>query len=327
MSLRKKSNACFSLAQMVAAGMPIIRATRTAGAGTRGPIGRTLVRMSGEIEKGGMLLADAMRKHPHVFTPMDVMVVEVADNYGNLPEGLRMLANWYELMGRIKRIILTGMIMPLVTLNVAAFVFPLPALVTSGFDFSQYLRTVAMVLAAFYVPILTLAFLISASGSRGRVRKAVDHVAFYVPMLGGALRAMALSRYCMAFGMMARSGVSVITTAERSAELCGNAVMEKRLAGGAVAARQGNPVVEGFSKRLPFEFVEMWRVGEETGDMGSMTSRMAKTYEEQMVWGFTALARGLPWVLYGLVSIAIVIMIFKLMGFYLGMLTSAGSID
>jgi type IV pilus assembly protein PilC len=327
MSLRKKSNTYFNLAQMIAAGMPVVRATRTAGAGVRGPIGKALIQMSTEIEKGGVMLAETMRTRPHVFSQMDTMVVEVADVSGNLPEGLRMLANWYDLMGRIKRIILSGMIMPLITLHMAAFVFPLPTLVTSGFDFDRYFASVIAALMAFYVPIVTIAVLVKLSGTRGEIRKALDHVAFCIPVLGGALMAMALSRYCLAFSMMARAGVSVITTAQRAAELCGNAVMEKRLAGGAEAAREGNPVVDGFSRRLPLEFVEMWRVGEETGDLDKTASRLAITYEEQMVFRFTALAKALPWILYALVSMMIIAMIFSLVTRYIGIINSAGSMD
>lgn len=327
MSLKKKSNMYFSLAQMVAAGMPIVRATRTAGMGGRDRYGRAMVRVSEEIDKNGVAIADAMRKRPNIFSPMDIMVVEVADNSGNLPEGCRMLANWYDLMGRIRTMIRTGLIFPLVILNIAAVVFPAPRLVmervnTNHWDFASYLQTVLTVLAIFYIPIFTVAFLLGLSGTRGLFRRIVDHIAFHIPFLGGGLQAMALSRYCMAFGMMARAGVSVITTAQRAAELCGNAVIEERLIGGATAAKQGNPVVDGFSKWLPYEFLEMWRVGEETGDMGSMTARLAQTYEEQMVWRFTSLARAIPWIVYALVCVMILYMIYTLVGQYLGMLTN-----
>jgi type IV pilus assembly protein PilC len=327
MNPRTKSNAYFSLAQMVAAGMPIVRSTSTVAKGRHNRFGRALLKVSKDIEKGGMLLADAMRSHPRAFSPMDVMVVEVADNSGNLPEGLRMLANWYELTARTSGIILRGIIMPLVILHVAAFVYPLPGLVTSGFNTSIYFRSVITTLLIFYIPIIFLAILVKLSGSRGALRKVIDYVAFHIPVLGGAIQAMALSRYCMAFGMMARAGVSVITAAESSARLCGNALMEKRLAPGAQSARLGNPVVDGFSSWLPYEFTEMWRVGEETGDIGTTTERLARTYEEQMIHRFTMVARALPWILYALVSLMIIYMIFSMAGVYIGMINNAGNLD
>jgi type IV pilus assembly protein PilC len=320
MSLKKRSNAYFSLAQMTAAGMSIVRSTRMVGTGIKGRIGRAMVRVSTDIERDGMLLSEAMRKHPRIFPPMDVIVVEVSDNSGNLPEGLRMLAGWYELIGRIRSIILSGMIFPIAMLNIAAFVFPLPDLVTSGFNLQRYLGIAVAVLLAFYVPIIVVVLLVRLSGSHGKVRRALDHVVYYVPVLGGAVRAMALSRYCMAFGMMARSGTSVITTARSAAELCGNALMEKRLIGGADSARAGNPVVDGF-RDLPFEFVEMWRIGEETGDIVTVTTRMARTYEEQMVFRFTAVAKAIPWILYAMVSIMIIIMVFMLASRITGTIT------
>jgi len=288
----------------------------------RGPISRAFVAMAGDMEHG-CLIGEAMKKRYRVFSPLDVMVVEVADNSGSLPDGLRMLAQWYELLARIKRTVLSGMILPIMVLNIAAFVFPLPQLIIGGFDFARYIWSVVSILLLFYVPLVVLISIIKLSSRGGLPRKIIDTIGYYIPILGGALRDMALSRYCLAFSMMSKAGVSVITTAQSAAELTGNAVVGKMLAGGLDAAKAGNQLSEGFSPGLPLDFIEMWRVAEETGNMDETTAKMAKRYEESAELKFVELARWLPRIFYFFVCLMLVKMIFTLMGGITGAINDA----
>jgi type II secretory pathway component PulF len=322
MSVRR-SQVYYNLAHLVAAGVPILRAAKTAGAGMRGKVARAIVEISRDMERGSTI-GEGMKKRPDVFPPLDVMVVEVADSSGSLPTGLRMLAQWYELMARVRRTLISGMVLPIVVLNVAAFVYPVPQFLLSGLTPAGYIRQVVTTLMAFYVPIVAIVTLIKLSGSRGIARQVIDEVAIRIPVLGGALREMALSRYCLAFSMMSNAGVSVVTTAQSASELTGNSVIGRRLAGGAAAAKAGNPVVEGFSGALPMDFVEMWRVGEETGDMAAATARMAARYEERAERKFVELAVWLPRIFYFFVCLMIIRMIFSIMGHITGAINNAG---
>jgi len=324
MSVRR-SQVYNNLAHLVAAGVPIVRAARAAGSGMHGHVARAMTGMARDMEEG-CLIGDAMRQRPRVFPQLDVLVVEVADNSGNLPEGLRMLAGWYELMARIKRTVISGMVLPILVLNIAAFVYPIPQLVMTGIDIDLYIRQVVSTLLLFYVPIAIFIAAIKLSSRRGVIRTVIDAVALRIPVLGSALREMALSRYCHAFSMMTRAGVSVVTTAQSASELTGNATMGKRLAGGVEAAKAGNAISEGFSHKLPLDFLEMWRVGEETGDVDAVTARMAARYEESAERKFTELAKWLPRIFYLFVCLMIIKMIFTMMGYITGAIEEAGNI-
>ena len=151
----KRSQVYDNLAHLVAAGVPIVRASRTAGKGMRGKVARSMDGISREMEQGCMI-GEALRKRPGVFPPLDVMVIEVADGAGSLPEGLRMLAQWYDLMARIKRTVISGMVLPVVVLNIAAFVYPVPQFLLSGLTPAGYIQQVFMTLMAFYVPVLAI---------------------------------------------------------------------------------------------------------------------------------------------------------------------------
>jgi type IV pilus assembly protein PilC len=327
MSLRKRSYVYHNFAHLVGAGVPIVRATKAAGAGTRGSVTRAMANMSEDIEKRGLTVAEAMRRRPGVFAPLDVMVVEVADNSGNLPDGFRLLGDWYELMARIRGIIISGMILPIIVLNIAAVVYPIPRFIFTKMTKMQYMWSVFDTLMLFYVPVMVILILLNYSGTRGTVRRIIDAIAIRIPILGIAIRDMALSRYCHAFSMMAKAGMSVVTAAQQSADMCGNMSIGRRLAGGVEAAKLGNPVVEGFKPGLPLEFLEMWRVGEETGDMATVTGRLAKRYEDRMVMMFTEVARWLPRVFYFFVCLLLIKMIFTMAGSYVNILNDAGSIE
>jgi type IV pilus assembly protein PilC len=320
----RRSQVYDNLSHLVAAGVPIVRATRTAGGTTRGKISRALVSISSDLERGSTF-GEALRQRPQAFPPLDVMVLDVADNSGHLPDGLRMLSSWYELMARIKRKVISGMVLPIVVLNMAAFVYPLPTmLIKGGMTWQGYLLQVFEILLCFYVPIVVVVTVVKLSSGRSAVRGLLDSVAIRIPVLGWAIRDMALARYCHACAMMAKAGVPAITTAQDAALLTGNAVMGARLGGGADAARAGNLISEGFSHKLPADFVEMWKVGEETGDMERTAARMAARYEESADRKFVELATWLPRIFYFFVCAMIVMMIFKMLGVYVGTWEHAG---
>jgi type II secretory pathway component PulF len=218
------------------------------------------------------------------------------------------------------------MVLPIVVLNIAAFVFPVPGFIVANMAVPQYLEQVVRTLLSFYIPVAAVVLLVKFSGNRGLVRRVLDGAVLWIPVLGSAVREMALARYCHAFSMMARAGISVVTTAQSAAELCGNAAIAGRLAGGAEAARAGNAVMEGFSSRLPLEFIEMWRVGEETGEMAAVAERMARRYQERAEAKFVEVARWLPRIFYFFVCLMIIRMIFKLAGTYMGTLEGIGDI-
>ena len=266
------------------------RATRTAGATGGGPIAHALRRISKDLETGSTV-GEGMRKWPRIFPPLDTMVVEVSDHSGNLPEGLRMLSKWYDLITKIRNTLILGLIWPVFCLHIAAFVFPVPHLAQSNWDFGEYGRSVIGILMAFYIPVIIIIVLMKLPGHHGPLRRALDEVILVIPVLGGAVRDMAISRYCLAFSMMARAGVSASLPRSVQPNSAAMPRWRHRLAGGAEAVKLGNQVVEGFGRGLPLEFVEMWRVGEETGDLATAAARLAKSYEERMVFKFMLVAQ------------------------------------
>jgi hypothetical protein len=102
-----------------------------------------------------------MADYPRVFKRFDRTLIKAADQTGNLDLCFRLLTQWYEFVIKLQRIIMTGMLLPLFVLNVAAFVVPLPSLLLQDdIGFLRYMREVVETLSAFYVPILVIVALV-----------------------------------------------------------------------------------------------------------------------------------------------------------------------
>ena len=81
------------------------------------------------------------------------------------------------------------------------------------------------------------------------------------------------------------------------------------LAGGAESALSGRPISEGFSAKLPKEFLEAWRIAEETGALDDVSQRLAENYAERAEHSITEFCRWLPRLVYFAVSLYIIYLI------------------
>ena len=100
-----------NLAIMLEAGVPIVKSLRTVTPGSRGKLKKAFSAISKDVS-GGTSMAEAMCKHPKVFRPIDITVVEVGEESGGLPDSLNHLSQWYQLSARLKRLIVSGLNFP-----------------------------------------------------------------------------------------------------------------------------------------------------------------------------------------------------------------------
>jgi len=291
-----------NLSVMLEAGVPIVRSLRTVGSGGKGPVAGTFDSLA-DLASSGVGLPEAMAKYPKVFRPLDVLVAEIGQNSGNLPESFKQLSDWYDFCTRMRRIFISGLILPVLVLHIAAVVSGLPFFLLGHIDLTGYFICAVRILAMFYVPVMVFLVIMRLRLTAGAVRRLVDLITLKIPVLGRAVRELALSRYCRAFHMLLSAGVPAVQCAEKSAELTGNVIMAGRLRSAAESARAGNTFSEGFSDELPAIFVESWRIGEETGSLDDVTLRLAESTGQTAEWRFTQFAKWLPRIAYFLFCI------------------------
>ena len=145
----------------------------------------------------------------------------------------------------------------------------------------------------------------------GFFRRRLDSLTLRIPVLGQAIRQLALSRYCRVFYMLFKGGLPITQCAQKASEHTGNILITDMLSGGTNSAIAGNPVSEGFSQELPKDFIEHWQIGEETGELDNVVRRLVETSTEMSEQIFVELGQWTPKLIYFLVCLYIVASVFK----------------
>lgn len=297
-----------NLSTLLAAGVPIHRALTAAA--PRGRIGRLFSEIAASVSKSESL-AEAVASRRRRFAPLDVTLICVGEETGNLAEVFAMLAEWYTFGQRIRRVIGSGILLPALMVHLLALLAPVPSFALGGWDIENYIEGVIMILALFYIPTAILLGVIYLTPKRGPLRTALDTFVYALPVLGRAVRDLSLSRYSKVFGIALKSGLPIVKSAELALTIAPNAVVRRALCGSLAAVKKGNEMSEGFSRRLPGEFLELWKVGEETGDLDECTIRLGKLFGEAADRGFQAVAAWTPRLVYAIVAGVMVYHILK----------------
>lgn len=299
-----------NLSAMLDAGVPVLRSLNTVTPGMKPRMRKAFLALADGVSQGNPL-AETMVQYPKIFGPVDVMIVEVAEKSGNLPDMIGLLSKWREMSHRMFKKMLSGLMLPATVLVIAAFVFPLPGFVLGGWDVSDYLRRVVGILSLFLVPAVVVVLVIRLTPKTGPLRRALDSLVLRIPVLSRAMYKLALSRYCWAFHMLCKAGVPVTDCVEMSISATGNLVVGDLFRPAVESVRAGGTMGERLSPRLPLEFVEMWKVGEETGQLDDISKRLADTYTEQAEFWFGEFSRWFPRFVYFLICIMLIWMIFQ----------------
>lgn len=299
------------LAIMLQAGIPILRTLDIAIENTAGGLKPILKQISDALSQGSTL-SEAMGRHARVFSQFDRMLVRAADQSGSLDACCEMLSQWYQFRRRLQRIVLGGLLMPFLIFHVAAFIFPLPGLILGEGGLFDYLGQVMGVLSFLYTP-LVLVLLFLYLGPRVPVlRQILDHILLRIPVLGRGVRELCISRFAKAFGMLFKAGVSIVECFSLAPQVAGNQVVSGFFSGGRRAVAEGRNAGEGFSRGLPTEYTELWKIGEESGKLDQSVDKIAEMSADRAELYLTEFCKWLPRVIYFVLMMRMALMIMTL---------------
>jgi type IV pilus assembly protein PilC len=298
-----------NLSIMLDAGVPLLRSLNTVSSGLDPHTRVAFLRLAQSASKGNTL-AETMTQSPSIFNPVDVTIIQAAETSGNLPESFKILSEWHEFSGRIRKKMLSGMFLPIFLLHATAFIVPFPGFVLGDWQIKPYLISAAKILLVLYIPAAIIFIILRMTPKTGLFRRLLDRLTLKIPLLGRAVYKLALSRYCWVFHMLTKAGIPITDCAESAASAAANAVVTDLVKPAAASAKAGRPVSDGFGSKLPMDFLEIWRVGEETGKLDDVTKRLADDNAEAAEFWFTEFARWLPRVIYCLVSLLMLYYIF-----------------
>ncbi|MEP7324950.1 MAG: type II secretion system F family protein [Gemmatimonadota bacterium] len=288
-------------ATMINAGLPLVQSLDILAQQTENKKLAEVVRAVVYDVESGNTLADAFRKHPKAFTDLYVNMVAAGEAGGILDTILLRLATFLEKNDALVRKVKSAMIYPGVIFSVAAIAIavllifviptfqnmfasvnlelPLPTRIVIGA--SQMLISYWWILVALVVGgvIGIKQYYASDTG-----KKKIDQMMLNAPVLGDLLRKSAVSRFTRTLGTLISSGVSILDGLEITAKTAGNrvihdAVMDSRqsIAGGETIAA---PLER--SKVFPPMVISMIAVGEQTGGLDEMLTKIADFYDDEV---------------------------------------------
>ena len=302
-----------NLSIMLDAGVPVQRSLNTLTPGLKPRLSKAFLALAEGVAQGNPM-SETMILYPKVFGPVDIMLVEVGEKSGNLPDLIALLSKWHEMSARMLKRLISGLLLPVLVLTIAAFVFPLPSFILGGLDLKSYLFNVVGILMLFWIPAGIIVFIIRTMPRTGPARRLLDNIVLRIPILGSAVHKLAIGRFCWAFHMLCKAGVPYSESVDMAISVTGNIEIADQFRPAAKSVKAGELMSAGFSKKLPLDLVEMWKTGEETGRLDDVTKRLADNYSEQAEFWFAQFTYWFPRFVYFLICIMLISMIFKLAG-------------
>jgi type IV pilus assembly protein PilC len=295
-------------ATMINAGLPLVQSLTILAQQTENKALREVTKAVVYDVESGNTLADAFSKHPKAFPDLYVNMVAAGEAGGILDTILLRLATFLEKSDALIRKVKGAMIYPGVIISVAAIAIavllvfviptfqsmfasanlelPLPTRVVIGMSNFLIGYWWAMLLACGGIFFAFRRYYATSTG-----RKQIDGALLRAPVLGDLLRKSAVSRFTRTLGTLVSSGVSILEGLEITAKTAGNrvihdAVMESRqsIAGGETIAA---PLEK--SQVFPPMVISMIAVGEQTGGLDEMLSKIADFYDEEVDVAVSAL--------------------------------------
>jgi len=287
---------------MIDAGLPLVQCLEIlAGQQENKTFEKVLTGVRASVE-GGSTLSAAMRHHEKVFDALYVNMVEAGETGGILDTILQRLSGYIEKNVKLKRAVQSALIYPVAVLSIAGLVIilllwkvvpifatlfaglqvdlPLPTKIVIGM--SNFIGSIWGLLIV--VVFVAVCFALAAWYGTPGGRYFLDSLLLKLPLIGILLRKIGVARFTRTLGTLISSGVPILEGLDITARTSGNAVIERALQKTRKAVEAGRTLVDPLkeSNVFPSMVTQMIGVGEQTGAMDAMLSKIADFYEDEV---------------------------------------------
>jgi len=252
--------------------------------------------------QGGNSISGSISKHPKVFNEFYVNMVKAGEESGKLDETFQYLADYmdrsYELSSKVKGALIypAFVVVTFITVMILMFTMVIPKisgiLTDSGQEIPSYTKVVLgisnfllqygfVLLAMLIVAGFFLVKFIRTPGGK----YAFDNFKLGIPYISTLFRKLYLSRLADNMNTMLISGIPIVRALELTSNVINNKVYQNILGEATDAVKGGKTLSESLSnspKQIPGIMVQMMKVGEETGEVGSILKTMARFYSREV---------------------------------------------
>jgi type IV pilus assembly protein PilC len=290
-------------ATMINAGLPLVQCLDILSKQTEKENFRAIIAQTMREVEAGTTLAEALAKKENngVFDELFVNMVEAGEAGGILDDILQRLATFIEKAEALRRKIQGAMVYPAVVMTVAClatafmliFIIPTFARMFTAFGGDLPLPTkIVMGLSSFLRSywwailggMVGFTFLLKRYHDTEKGKMQLDRLMLKVPVLGDVVRKGAVARFTRTLGTLISSGVPILTGLEITARTAGNRVIQEAIMAARSSIREGETISAPLrsSNVFPPMVVQMISVGEETGALDDMLTRIADFYDSEV---------------------------------------------
>ena len=286
---------------MIGAGLPLVQCLDILGTQAEDKnFGAVILATRADVENG-MSLAEAMKRHPKAFDELFTNMIAAGEAGGILDAILKRLATYIEKAVKLKGQVKSAMVYPIAVVVIASLVvglilwkvIPTFASLFAGLGAELPLPTRVVIALSnglvrygiFLIGgLVGLSFAFKSYYATSNGRRVVDRVALKLPVMGLLIRKIAVARFCRTLSTLLSSGVSILEALDITAKTAGNAIIEDAIYSTRKSIEGGETIAGplGQTAVFPPMVVQMISVGEATGALDTMLSKIADFYEEEV---------------------------------------------
>ena len=309
---------------MIDAGLPLVQCIEILGGQQENKnFKRALIQIRQDVESGSSL-ADGMRKHPKIFNDLYTNMVAAGEAGGILDTILKRLATYIEKAVKLQQQVKSAMIYPIAVIVIAGVVvgvilwkvIPTFAQLFSGLGADLPLPTRVVIALSHFIGDYWWIIGIVGFGTVYALRRyhetpkgkrVLDGILLKAPIFGLLMRKIAVARFCRTLSTLTSSGVPILDGLQITARTAGNSIIEDAIMATRKSVEEGKTISEplGDTDVFPSMVVQMIAVGEQTGALDTMLSKIADFYEEEVDTAVAGLMKLLEPILIAFLGVAI----------------------
>jgi len=301
--VKQRSIAIFTrqLATMIDAGLPLVQSLEILSSQQESKLFKNVIREIREDVEGGSTFAGALKKHPTTFNELYTNLVVAGEEGGILDNILNRLANYIEKSEALKKKVKSALIYPATIVGVAVIVvmilmifvipvfetmfksagsnLPLPTLIVVTLS-----KLIKKYVVVFIPAVILLIYLGRKYHQTQGGKMVIDRLLLKLPVFGPLFKKIAVARFSRTLGTLVSSGVPILDGLSIVSRTSGNRTIETAILNARASIREGETIAEPLSRSniFPPMVIQMISVGESTGALDSMLSKIADFYEEEV---------------------------------------------
>ncbi len=322
------------LTTLIESGIPVVECLSILEEQIENPYFKGIISLILRDVREGTALSDALSKHKNVFPDIYLSMVAAAEFSGNLPEILGRVSLYLEKSSALRKKVVSALYYPaiiiLMAVGITGFLIvkviptfkeifaslggglPLPTQLLINFsDMVTKKESVIILIGVVFGGF----FAIKAYINSPKGEKVFHRFILKLPIVGELIRKMAIANFSRTFSTLVKSGVSIIKCLDIVGKTSGNRIIEDAVMESKISIQEGQPISTPLEKTgvFPVMVIKMISIGERSGRLEEMLSKIAQFYEEQtdaMVAGLSSLIEPLVIAFLGIIVGGIVVSLF-----------------